>query len=45
VRAVGQIEAVFTVTISWLYFREKITPLELAGIAVTVVGVLMFRFA
>ena len=45
VRAVGQIEAVFTLTISWLYFREKITALELAGIAVTVGGVLMFRFA
>jgi drug/metabolite transporter (DMT)-like permease len=43
VRAVGQIEAVFTLTISWLYFREKITALELAGIAVTVAGVLMFR--
>jgi drug/metabolite transporter (DMT)-like permease len=43
VRAVGQIEAVFTLTISWLYFREKITTLELIGIAVTVVGVLMFR--
>ena len=43
VRAVGQIEAVFTLAISWLYFREKITALELAGIAVTVAGVLMFR--
>lgn len=43
VRAVGQIEAVFTLTISWLYFREKITALELMGIAVTVAGVLMFR--
>lgn len=43
VRAVGQIEAVFTVAISVLYFRERITRLELAGIALTVVGVLMFR--
>ena len=43
VRAVGQIEAVFTLAISWLYFREKITVLELMGIAVTVAGVLMFR--
>lgn len=43
VRAVGQIEAVFTLAISWLYFREKITALELMGIAVTVAGVLMFR--
>ncbi len=43
VRAVGQIEAVFTLAVSWLYFREKITAMELAGIAVTVAGVLMFR--
>jgi drug/metabolite transporter (DMT)-like permease len=43
VRAVGQIEAVFTLAISWLYFRERITALELIGIAVTVGGVLMFR--
>jgi drug/metabolite transporter (DMT)-like permease len=43
VRAVGQIEAVFTLAISWLYFREKITALELLGIAVTLAGVLMFR--
>lgn len=43
VRAVGQIETVFTLAISWLYFREKITTLEFAGIAVTVAGVLMFR--
>lgn len=43
VRAVGQIEAVFTLAISWLYFRERITATELFGIAVTVAGVLMFR--
>ena len=43
VRAVGQIEAVFTLAISWLYFHEKITALELIGIAVTLAGVLMFR--
>lgn len=43
VRAVGQIEAVFMLAISWLYFREKITALELLGIAVTIGGVLMFR--
>lgn len=45
VRAVGQIEAAFTLTISWLYFREKINALELTGIAITVAGVLMFRLA
>ena len=43
VRAVGQIEAVFTLAVSWLYFHEKITFLELMGIVVTVAGVLMFR--
>ncbi|MEL6622552.1 MAG: EamA family transporter [Pseudomonadota bacterium] len=44
VRAVGHIEAVFTLLISWLYFRERLTRLELAGIGITVAGVLMFRF-
>lgn len=44
VRAVGQIEVVFTLLISRLYFAERITRLELAGIAVTVAGVAMFRF-
>jgi drug/metabolite transporter (DMT)-like permease len=43
VRAVGQVEAVFTLAISWFYFHEKITALELVGIAITVAGVLMFR--
>lgn len=43
VRAVGQIEVVFTLLISWLYFRERVSPLEYSGIALTVVGVLMFR--
>ncbi len=43
VRAVGQIEAVFTLAISWLYFHEKITRLELMGLIVTVAGVLIFR--
>lgn len=43
VRAVGQVEVVFTLLISWLYFRERIAPLEYAGIGLTVLGVLMFR--
>ena len=43
VRAVGQIEVVFTLLVSWLYFREKLTPLELFGIALTVAGVVIFR--
>jgi len=43
VRAVGQIEIVFTLLISWFYFRERMTPLELVGVAITVGGILMFR--
>ena len=43
VRAVGQIESVFTLAISWGYFREKITGLELLGMFAMIVGVLMFR--
>ncbi|MCB1548330.1 MAG: DMT family transporter [Hyphomicrobiaceae bacterium] len=43
VRAVGQVEVVFTLLISWLYFRERVSPLELAGIVVTVAGILLFR--
>jgi drug/metabolite transporter (DMT)-like permease len=44
VKAVGQIEVVFTLAISALYFREKINRLELFGIAVIVAGVLLFLF-
>lgn len=43
VRAVGQIEVVFTLLIAWFYFRERMTVLELVGVALTVVGILMFR--
>lgn len=43
VRAVAQVEAVFTLLISWHYFRESINRTELTGIAVMVAGVLMFR--
>lgn len=43
VRAVGQIEVVFTVLVSAFYFRERILPLEYAGIALTVAGIVMFR--
>ena len=42
-RAVGQIEVVFTLLIAWIYFRERIAPLEYAGIVLTVCGVLSFR--
>ncbi len=43
VRAVGQIEVVFTLLIAWFYFRERMTLLELLGVALTVAGILMFR--
>lgn len=43
VRAVGQIEVVFTLLISWAYFKEQLSRLELAGIALTVLGVALFR--
>ena len=43
VRAVGQIEVVFTLLIAWFYFRERITVLELAGVALTVAGILSGR--
>lgn len=43
VRAVGQIEVVFTLLIAAFYYRERISPLELSGITLTIIGVLMFR--
>lgn len=42
VRAVGQVEVIFTLAISWLYFRERFNAGELIGMAVTVAGVLLF---
>lgn len=42
VKSVGQVEVVFTLTISALYFKERINRLELFGIAVIVAGVLLF---
>ncbi len=42
VKSVGQVEAVFTLLISSLYFREKFTTSELGGIAVLIAGVLLF---
>ena len=43
VRAVGQVEVVFTLLVSGLYYRERISLAEYAGIALTMLGVLMFR--
>ncbi|MEO1493431.1 MAG: DMT family transporter [Pseudomonadota bacterium] len=44
VKAVGQVEVVFTILISTLYFRERITTAEYAGIATIVAAVLLFIF-
>lgn len=41
VRAVGQVEVVFTILASWLVFRERLTGRELAGIALVVASLLM----
>lgn len=43
VKAVGQVEAIFSLLIAWFYFRERIGRLELAGIALIVAGVITFR--
>ncbi len=41
VRALGQIELVFTMLVSAIYFREKIKGLELTGIFFIVAGILI----
>ncbi|MGH0002021.1 EamA family transporter [Pseudovibrio ascidiaceicola] len=38
VRALAQIELVFTLAASWMFFREKITPVELAGCVLVALG-------
>lgn len=42
VKAVGQVETIFTLLISHLYFREDLNRAEFVGIAVIVSGVLIF---
>ncbi|GAB4226217.1 MAG: DMT family transporter [Methyloligellaceae bacterium] len=44
VRALGQIELVFTLLASVIFFRERITPLELAGILFILAGILILVF-
>ena len=41
VRAVGQIELVFTLVASYFFFRERSTALELAGIVLVVGGIVI----
>ncbi len=45
VMAVGQVEAVFSVLISTFYFRERLSALDVLGMAVIVAGVVLFRVA
>lgn len=44
VRALGQIELVFTMVVSAIYFREKIKRMELMGIAFIIGGILILIF-
>ena len=41
VRAVGQVELVFTFIVSYFFFRERSTALELAGIVLVVAGIVI----
>jgi len=41
VRAVGQVELVFTFIASYFFFRERSTPLEIAGILLIVAGIVI----
>lgn len=44
VRAVGQVELVFTFIASALIFREKTAPLEILGILLVIAGILLILF-
>lgn len=45
VRALGQIELVFTFAASYLFFKERSTSREVAGIVLVVVGILLLLIA
>ena len=45
VRAVGQIELVFTFIASYFFFRERSTALELGGILLVVAGIVILLLA
>ena len=45
VRALGQVELVFTFIASWFFFRERSTGLELAGVLLIVAGILVLLLA
>ena len=44
VRALGQIELIFTILASIFYFKEKIVKTEILGIMTTLVGILIILF-
>lgn len=44
VRALGQIELVFTFIASTVFFREKSTPLEIFGIVLVIAGIVLLLF-
>ncbi|MCH9671230.1 MAG: EamA family transporter, partial [Gammaproteobacteria bacterium] len=41
VRALGQVELVFTFIVSYLFFKERATRIELAGVALIIAGILV----
>lgn len=45
VAAVAQVQIVFTLLLSYFYFGERIRVLEMAGIAIIVAGLALFRMA
>ena len=45
VRALGQVELVFTFIASWFFFRERSTGLEIAGVLLVVAGILILLLA
>ena len=44
VRALGQIELIFTILASILYFKEKIIASEILGVLITLIGILIILF-
>jgi drug/metabolite transporter (DMT)-like permease len=45
VRAIGQVEVVFTLLASWLVFREKLTTREVTGMLLVVASVLILLWS
>ena len=45
VKAVGQVEFIFTLAIAVLFFRERLTAREILGMLVIITGVLLLLLA